>query len=126
MKLTKIALTCVFILAGAHAQAKYTCTSPNNDEQLEVYKQITHLGDTVVIVENEDGKSYHFGNMKKEGSLFFQKVIEFQNIDGKLAITHFPKQCGRGSCLPGGDAHISAKLIIKKEQSNFNCNETSN
>ena len=120
MKLTTIALTCAFIFAGGQAQAKYTCTSPNNDEQLKVYKQITHLGDTVVVVENEEGSSYHFGNLKKEGHLFVQKVVEFQDVEGKLVITHFPKQCGRGSCLPGGDSHISAQLVVEEEQSNFN------
>lgn len=114
------------MLAGARVHAKYTCTSPNNNEQLEVYKQITYLGDTVVVVESEEGKSYHFGNMKKEGRLFVQKVVEFHDIDGKLVITQFPKQCGRGSCLPGGDSHISAQLITGEEQSNFNCNETFN
>lgn len=114
------------MLAGTHAQAQYTCTSPNSDEKLEVYKQVTPLGDTVVVVENEEGKSYHFGNMKKEGSLFVYKVVEFQDVDGKLVITHFPKQCGRGSCLPGGDSHISAQLIVEEEQSDFNCNETFN
>lgn len=126
MKLLKIAATCACLLMGLQAQAKYTCTSPNNDEQLEVYKQITHLGDTIVVLKNEGGKSYHFGVMKKQGSLFVQKVVDFHDVDGSLAITHYPKQCGRGSCLPGSDAHISALLTIEGEQSHFNCNETFN
>lgn len=122
MKLFKLALTSAAFFMGLQANAGYVCTSPNGDAQLKVNNQVTHLGDTVVILESAEEKKYFFGKMSSDGGLFVKKTVSFFNGEGILIINQFPKNCGRGSCTPN-DTHTTAKLIIDNEESIFYCND---
>lgn len=114
---------------GAVAQADYECTAYYGVQAKIVVDEdhITPLGDTVVVLENGDGKKYLFGSMVDEnGGFLKKKVVEFYGTEDTLTIVSQPKSCGRGSCDFDASPIIKADLVLNNIKTYFTCNEKIN
>ncbi len=123
---TLVVLSLMSLVAGV-ARAEYQCTSVDEGVRLSIYENhVSRYGDTGLLLESTDRKSYLFGNMRsEEGSLFKKKVVELYPFGGDmLTIVFKPKKCGRVSCKIGEVAFINATLKIGDNQTYLSCYET--
>lgn len=132
MKKVWIAATATLLLSGALAHAGYSCQSVPQGATLKVsvQKWATRTGvDThLELQEGSQKTDYHGALQSEDGSMYGKKVVElFPYYKGDtLTIVSKPKNCWRGSCDPGNDKIISAKLKVGNSEIVFYCHETQN